>query len=110
MFFTLDSNTQLTKKFIKSVTYHLHPTYKINKIKISEPPFLLSRTAYGWFNIECYIEFQPWTKFKVMKVDHMLSFNKGGKSYTHLLETVDMTPTPGMKSKAKGDEPTPSDY
>jgi predicted house-cleaning noncanonical NTP pyrophosphatase (MazG superfamily) len=57
MFISLDNDNRLTRKFIKSVTYKLHPTYKISSIKVSEPPFLLSRTAYGWFNIECHIEF-----------------------------------------------------
>ena len=34
MFLTIDNDKELTSKFIKSVTYYLHPGYKINRIKV----------------------------------------------------------------------------
>ena len=35
MYLTLSNDVNETSKFIKSVTYHLHPTYKVNKIKLT---------------------------------------------------------------------------
>jgi hypothetical protein len=43
MFFTLENDKRLTARFIKSITYHLHSSYQNNMIKLTEPPFLLSR-------------------------------------------------------------------
>ena len=61
MFVSLNGNPEETQRYIKSVTYHLHPTFKPNKIKVSEAPFLLSRVGWGYFEIEMDIEFQPST-------------------------------------------------
>ena len=57
MFITLDNDVELTQRYIKEVQYILHPTYKVNKITLNKAPFLLSRTAYGSFNVECHITF-----------------------------------------------------
>lgn len=57
MFMSLSNDVAETSNFIKSVTYHLHPTYRVNKIKVTEAPFLLSRTAWGYFEISMDIEF-----------------------------------------------------
>ena len=51
MFLCFNDNKDLTAKYIKSVTYHLHPTFKPSKIKVSEAPFLLSRIGWGWFTV-----------------------------------------------------------
>ena len=51
MFVSLNNNPDETQKYIKSVTYHLHPTFKVNKIKLTEAPFLLSRVGWGTFDI-----------------------------------------------------------
>ena len=51
MFVAFNDNKDLTAKYIKSVTYHLHPTFRINKVKVSEAPFLLSRVGWGYFTI-----------------------------------------------------------
>ena len=56
MFVSLNSPEETTR-YIKSVTYHLHPTFKPSKIKVSEAPFLLSRIGWGLFDIEMDIEF-----------------------------------------------------
>ena len=78
MFIAFNDNRELTSKYIKSVTYHLHHTFKPNKIKVSEAPFLLSRVGWGIFDVEMDIEFQPWTKLGVMQLEHELCFtNKG---------------------------------
>ena len=80
MFVTLNDSTAETKKFIKTVTYHLHPTYAVNKFKLKEAPFLLSRVAWGYFEIEVDIEFQDWTRLNTLKLYHMLSFDGKGST------------------------------
>lgn len=57
MFMSLSNEVEQTSKFIKSVTYHLHPTFRQNKIKVSEAPFLLSRLGWGYFDVEMDVEF-----------------------------------------------------
>lgn len=57
MFLVLNGCNMETGKFIKQVTYHLHPTFKPSKIVVKEPPFLLSRVGWGLFEIEMDIEF-----------------------------------------------------
>ena len=76
-------------KFIKSVTYHLHPTYAVNKFYLKQAPFLLSRVAWGYFEIEIDIHFQPWTRLNTLKLYHMLSFEGKGNTQSILLEIDD---------------------
>ena len=78
MFVAFNDNKDLTAKYIKSVTYHLHPTFRVNKIKVSEAPFLLSRVGWGYFTIQMDIEFQAWTKQPVMRLEHELCFDNKG--------------------------------
>ena len=70
MFLTLNNDKALTERYIKEVTYKLHPTYKINKITIKEAPFMLSRVAWGSFEIGCTIVFQDWCKTKPIVLEH----------------------------------------
>ena len=86
MFMSLSNDVAETSKFIKSVTYHLHPTYRVNKIKVTEAPFLLSRTAWGYFEISMDIEFQKSTGLGVKKLTHMLEFEGNGHTQSFLLE------------------------
>ena len=51
MFVAFNDNKDETSRYIKSVTYHLHPTFRPNKIKLNEAPFLLSRVGWGYFEI-----------------------------------------------------------
>src|SRR4051812_14190695 len=37
---------------IESVVFHLHPTFKNPVIKVSAPPFELTRTGWGVFNVK----------------------------------------------------------
>ena len=89
MFVSLNGNPEETQRYIKSVTYHLHPTFKPNKIKVSEAPFLLSRVGWGYFEIEMDIEFQPSTGLGVKQLCHMLDFNDKGNTQSILLEVSD---------------------
>ena len=78
MFVAFNDNKEETKRFIKSVTYHLHPTFTPSVIKVEEAPFLLSRLGWGWFTVEFEVEFHDWTKLGKIKMEHELCFeNKG---------------------------------
>ena len=57
MFMAFNEDKEETSKFIKSVTYHLHSTFKPNVIKVSEAPFLLARVGWGYFEVEMEVEF-----------------------------------------------------
>ena len=70
MFVALNGDNSQTAKYIKSVTYHLHPTFKPAVIKVSEAPFLLARVGWGYFDIQMEIEFQDWTGMKNAKLVH----------------------------------------
>ena len=59
MFVALNGDNAQTAKYVKSVTYHLHPTFKVNKIKLTEAPFLLARVGWGWFDIQIDIDVWP---------------------------------------------------
>ena len=89
MFVCFNDDHDLTSKYIKSVTYHLHPTFKVNKIKLTEAPFLLSRVGWGYFEIQMDIEFQEWTKLKTLRMEHMLSFDNMGHTQSILLEITE---------------------
>ena len=88
MFVSLNGNPEETQKYIKSVTYHLHPTFRPNKIKVSKAPFLLSRLGWGYFEIEIDIEFQPRTGLGTKRLAHMLNFDGKGKTQSLLLEVA----------------------
>ena len=89
MFIAFNDDKDLTAKYIKSVTYHLHPTFKPSVIKVTEAPFLLSRVGWGWFDIPMDIEFQPWTKLPKMTLEHELCFENKGHTQSVLLEIDD---------------------
>ena len=89
MFVAFNDNKDETSRYIKSVTYHLHPTFRPSKIKVTEAPFLLSRLGWGYFNVDFDVEFQDWTKLGTVSMEHMLSFNNKGHTQSILLE-VDM--------------------
>ena len=100
MFVSLNGNPEETSKYIKSVTYHLHPTFRPNKIKVTEAPFLLSRLGWGWFEVEMDIEFQPSTGLGTKRLAHMLDFDRNGKTQSMLLE-VTGEGTVGQEALAK---------
>jgi transcription initiation factor IIF auxiliary subunit len=69
-----DPNKDKVGKFVDSVTYHLHPTFKPSVIKVTEAPFLISRIGWGYFEIHMEIVFKKWTGIPKMELDHMLAF------------------------------------
>ena len=52
-----DGDHALTEQYIKSVTYHLHPSFKPNVIKVTKAPFLIARVGWGYFDVDFDIEF-----------------------------------------------------
>ena len=65
----------MTSMYIKSVTYHLDPVYKNNIIVVTEPPFLLSRSAFGEFVLKAIVTFNPKTELEPVTINHLLSFS-----------------------------------
>ena len=86
MFASLAQGADETGKFIKSVTYHLHPTFRPAVIKVTKAPFLLSRLGWGYFDVKMVVEFQPETGLGTREIVHELSFDENGKSRSFLLE------------------------
>ena len=99
MFMAFNDNKDITQKYIKSVTYHLHPTFTPSKIKVTEAPFLLSRIGWGYFTIQMDVEFQKWTNLPVIQLEHELSFNKNGHTQSVLLEIEEEMYATGKKSQ-----------
>eukprot|EP01084_Bolivina_argentea_P024454 45559_1 len=74
MFISTLSTKLIKPKSIKCVTYNLHESFKKPKIIVKKPPYLLSRTGWGLFDILVEIEFKEKYKRKDIKITHSLSF------------------------------------
>ena len=94
-----DPKKENAGRFIQSVTYHLHPTFKPSVIKVSEPPFLISRIGWGYFEIHMEIVFKEWTGLPKMELDHMLSFDDNGKQEAFIVELEREEPVEEPKRK-----------
>lgn len=57
MIFELVGRPEKTGEVVESVIYHLHPTFKVNKIAVKEPPFKLNRAGWGYFEIKAEVTF-----------------------------------------------------
>ena len=69
-----DGRKEETANYVESVTYHLHPTFKPNVIKVEKAPFLLSRIGWGYFEVEIDIVFKKSTGLPPKKMTHELNF------------------------------------
>ena len=81
-----DGNAEGTAKYIKKVTYHLHPTFKPSVIPIAQAPFLIARVGWGYFEIEVEITFVDKLKMKPMKLTHELNFDRPLTQRTFFIE------------------------
>ena len=79
LFFSIDNDPTLTMKFIKQVTYSLHPTYQPSTVTIYEAPFLIEKTGWGAFVVHCEVVL---TDGNIYKVAHLLEFRKGGRIFS----------------------------
>ena len=86
MYVSFTADKELTDKFVESVTYHLHPTFKPSVVKVTNKPFILSRLGWGYFEVHLEVQFKAWTKIPNMKLDHMLSFDKDDTSSYFFVE------------------------
>ena len=101
MFITLNNESvDETSKFIKSVTYHLHPTFTPNKIKVEQAPFLLSRVGWGYFEITMDVEFTKVTGLGTRTLTHELCFENKGKTQSFMID-VDIDSEPGQNDEVK---------
>ena len=57
MFFSLNNDPRLTRKYIHSVEYKLHPSYRIRRMTVTEPPFFMCRSDYGSFVVAAVVHF-----------------------------------------------------
>ena len=57
---------------VASVTFHLHPDFDPHVITISEPPFQLSRSGWGAFDVG--VEIVTTSGLKV-ETEHLLNLN-----------------------------------
>jgi transcription initiation factor IIF auxiliary subunit len=89
MFLSLNDNPEMTSKYIESVTYHLHPTFKVNVIKVSEAPFLLSRVGWGTFDVTMKIKFHAKWKIPAVELVHELSFDGKGNQKSIMMDVPD---------------------
>ena len=86
MFCALNGDKEQTQKYIKRVTYYLHPTFKPSEIVVDQAPFLLARVGWGYFDIEMKVEFQKSTGMKPVKLVHELNFDGNGKTQTFQMD------------------------
>ena len=61
MFVQLYDKPAETSKYIKCVTYDLHPTFDPQQVKVDDAPFLLSRLGWGMFTAGITIKFKEAT-------------------------------------------------
>ncbi|CAI2380452.1 unnamed protein product [Moneuplotes crassus] len=66
------------KCIIKKVEFDLEDPSGTTTIKKNFPPYRYNCIGYGTFSTPITITFQFWTKLEPMKIDHFLSFEKGG--------------------------------
>jgi transcription initiation factor IIF auxiliary subunit len=87
MYVTINNDRNLTIRYIKKVTYFIHHAHRMNEIAIMEPPFLLSRSAFGKFIVKLEITFQDWMDLEKVTVDHALKFTESGSIFEKLIDT-----------------------
>ena len=71
-----NGNAEESNAYIKSVTYHLHPTFKPAVVKVTQAPFLIARVGWGYFDIKVVVEYHPQYKLKNETFEHELNFNQ----------------------------------
>ena len=69
MFISKSKDKLIKPKTIKYVTYHLHPTFRPNTVRIDKSPFQLQRRGWGTFTVNATITF----KTKCRRQDHQCS-------------------------------------
>ena len=79
MYLKTPKDPGMVNKIVESIRFKLHPTYKIPVVTISQAPWRLTRTAWGYFDVEMCVKFQKWTKLSDMNLTHELTFTKKGK-------------------------------
>ena len=89
MFVSLNNDEKETKRFIESVTYFLHPTFKPSRIEVNEAPFLLSRLGWGYFDVKMHIQFAQWTGLGKRELIHELCFDNDGHTQSMFGEIDD---------------------
>jgi len=73
-----DTSAQVNTEYIKSVTFHLHPTFTPSVVVLNHPPFAIERTGWGWFNVKIVVSFQPKYQKPPLELFYPLCFEGNG--------------------------------
>ena len=73
-------------KYIQSVMYELHPTYRSPNRRVTEAPFRIATTAWGYFDVTMRIKFKPKFKQPDAVLVHNLCFKPNGMRKSIFLE------------------------
>lgn len=80
-----DGNENIAK-YISSVTYFLHASFAKKVVRVTEPPFRITRLSAGYFDVTMQIAFLPKFKQKEVILVHNLRLIDGGLKKNVLLE------------------------
>ena len=78
MFVLVNNSWEETARLVESVTYFLHPSFAINKVKCSESPFLLARVGWAYFDVRVQIDLKKEVGIDDIRMSHELSFEGNG--------------------------------
>lgn len=78
-------NKWMVTEQIEKVVYNLHDTYKKPVQTVDKYPFRLSKNAWGSFEVEIEIYWKKWLGLPVKKMNHMLLFERSGKSQNFVM-------------------------
>ena len=79
-------NETNTAKYIKSVTFKLHPTFVNPERRITAPPFEVRCVGWGYFQIPITIRWKPELGVPDTHLSHVLSFDENGKTVPFFIE------------------------
>lgn len=71
---------------ISSVQFDLHPTFSPSSIVINEPPFEVTRTGWGTFDIDVTVQYSPTTSLPPASFTLPLSFRHRRTEVAHAIE------------------------
>ena len=86
-------------RYIKEVTYTLHPTYAVPVITVKKAPFTLQKIAWGYFDVQVKIKFQDKFNMKDVILVHNLCFGNGGLKKVQFFKVDD--PSVAVPGKRK---------
>jgi len=65
-------------KYIKKVTFDIHPTFNPSHYEFVKEPYEMQRFGWGTFPIPIKVFWQDWLGLEVTEIEHALSFQGDG--------------------------------